>query len=167
MDPGEKVLEGPRLFDRACRVMADGIPRSTREADFVVELSPHSLQRLEAHLPAGLRLECQGAFEAVTGTMRACARHGHTTDGDQGSRPGRIASAHRSSGTNPRPPPIDYLTGFLNVLGLTFGLILTDSMVHASAARPSIEMSIWRGTITPSSFLNPDRCIATVDSFFG
>lgn len=25
MDPGEKLLEGPRLFDRACRVMADGI----------------------------------------------------------------------------------------------------------------------------------------------
>jgi len=25
MDPGDKLLEGPRLFDRACRVMADGI----------------------------------------------------------------------------------------------------------------------------------------------
>lgn len=25
MDPGEKLLEGPRLFDRACRVMADGL----------------------------------------------------------------------------------------------------------------------------------------------
>jgi hypothetical protein len=25
MDPGEKLLEGPRLFARACRVMADGI----------------------------------------------------------------------------------------------------------------------------------------------
>lgn len=25
MDPGEKLLEGLRLFDRACRVMADGI----------------------------------------------------------------------------------------------------------------------------------------------
>jgi hypothetical protein len=25
MDPGEKLLEGPRLFDRACRVMADGV----------------------------------------------------------------------------------------------------------------------------------------------
>ena len=25
MDPGEKLLEGPRLFDRACRLMADGI----------------------------------------------------------------------------------------------------------------------------------------------
>ena len=47
-----------------------GIPRSTRDADFVVALAPGSLQRLEAHLPHGLMLEHQGAFEAVTGTMR-------------------------------------------------------------------------------------------------
>ena len=25
MSPAEKLLEGPRLFDRACRLMADGI----------------------------------------------------------------------------------------------------------------------------------------------
>lgn len=25
MDPGDKLLEGPRLFDRACRIMADGV----------------------------------------------------------------------------------------------------------------------------------------------
>ena len=25
MDPGDKLLEGPRLFERACRVMLDGI----------------------------------------------------------------------------------------------------------------------------------------------
>jgi hypothetical protein len=47
-----------------------GIPRSTRDADFVVELSANSLSRLGAHLPSGLTLEPQGAFEAVTGTMR-------------------------------------------------------------------------------------------------
>ena len=47
-----------------------GIPRSTRDADFVVELSPHSLQRLATHLGPGLVLERQGAFEAVTGTVR-------------------------------------------------------------------------------------------------
>jgi hypothetical protein len=46
-----------------------GIPRSTRDADFVIELSPDSLRRLEARLPSGLLLERQGAFEAVTGTM--------------------------------------------------------------------------------------------------
>lgn len=38
-----------------------GIPRSTRDADFVVELTPGSLQRLARHLPGGLALERQGA----------------------------------------------------------------------------------------------------------
>jgi len=47
-----------------------GIPRSTRDADFVVQLASDSLQRLEQELPNGLTLERQGAFEAVTGTLR-------------------------------------------------------------------------------------------------
>ena len=47
-----------------------GIPRSTRDADFVVALSAESLRTFEAHLPAGLLLERQGAFATVTGTMR-------------------------------------------------------------------------------------------------
>lgn len=47
-----------------------GIPRSTRDADLVVQLPPDGLRRLSAALPAALRLEPQGAFEAVTGTIR-------------------------------------------------------------------------------------------------
>ena len=47
-----------------------GVPRSTRDADFVVQLSPDSLQRLGASLASGLVLERQAAFEAVTGTLR-------------------------------------------------------------------------------------------------
>ena len=47
-----------------------GIPRSTRGADFVVQFSPQGLQRLAACLRSGLTLERQGAFEAVTGTIR-------------------------------------------------------------------------------------------------
>ena len=47
-----------------------GIPRSTRDADFVVELHVDSLQRLEAQLPPDLTIERQSAFEAVTGTPR-------------------------------------------------------------------------------------------------
>lgn len=47
-----------------------GIPRSTRDADFVVQLAPDSLGRLEQALAPGLTLEQQGAFEAVTGTVR-------------------------------------------------------------------------------------------------
>lgn len=47
-----------------------GIPRSTRDADFVVALSPGDLERLTSALPAGLVLDAQGSFEAVTGTTR-------------------------------------------------------------------------------------------------
>jgi hypothetical protein len=47
-----------------------GIPRSTRDADFVIELVPGSLQRLSDALPLDLKLQRQGSFEAVTGTMR-------------------------------------------------------------------------------------------------
>jgi hypothetical protein len=47
-----------------------GIPRSTRDADVVVELAPGSLERLARALPSGLTLEGQPAFEAVTGTIR-------------------------------------------------------------------------------------------------
>jgi hypothetical protein len=47
-----------------------GIPRSTRDADFVVELESSSLSDLATALPSGLRLQPQGSFEAVTGTIR-------------------------------------------------------------------------------------------------
>ena len=47
-----------------------GIPRSTRDADFVVELEPGSLPRLEDALHAGLTLQRQWACETVTGTTR-------------------------------------------------------------------------------------------------
>ena len=33
MSPDETVLEGPRLFDRACRVMADGIRHQYPDLD--------------------------------------------------------------------------------------------------------------------------------------
>jgi hypothetical protein len=33
MNPDEKLLEGPRLFDRACRLMADGIRHAHPELD--------------------------------------------------------------------------------------------------------------------------------------
>jgi hypothetical protein len=47
-----------------------GVPRSTRDADIVVQLSAGSLERLRQELAQGLSLEPQGAFEAVTGTIR-------------------------------------------------------------------------------------------------
>ena len=47
-----------------------GIPRSTRDADFVLQVSLDGLQRLAGCLPPELALEQQSAFEAVTGTVR-------------------------------------------------------------------------------------------------
>lgn len=47
-----------------------GIPRSTRDADLVVEADPSGWDRLGRALPASLRLHPQGSFEAVTGTVR-------------------------------------------------------------------------------------------------
>lgn len=47
-----------------------GIPRATRDADFVVQLPTGGLQRLAQHLPRELRLADQPSFEGVTGTVR-------------------------------------------------------------------------------------------------
>jgi len=33
MDPGDRLLEGARLFDRACRLMADGIRHERPDLD--------------------------------------------------------------------------------------------------------------------------------------
>ena len=51
-----------------------GIPRSTRDADFVIDLGPGELARLASQLPDALILDAQGAFEAVTGTTRYVIR---------------------------------------------------------------------------------------------
>lgn len=47
-----------------------GIPRATRDADFVVRLTHDHLERLEHHLAPSLRLDRQSGFEGVTGTVR-------------------------------------------------------------------------------------------------
>jgi hypothetical protein len=50
MSPGEKLLEGPRLFDRACRVMADGVRHRHPELDddAVRGMVEAQLRRIEA-----------------------------------------------------------------------------------------------------------------------
>ena len=50
MSPAEKLLEGPRLFDRACRLMADGIRHRHPEFDdeAVMAEVEAQLARLEA-----------------------------------------------------------------------------------------------------------------------
>jgi hypothetical protein len=47
-----------------------GIPRATRDADFLIQLGSVSIADFAATLPDDLRLEPQSAFEAVTGTTR-------------------------------------------------------------------------------------------------
>jgi hypothetical protein len=47
-----------------------GIPRATRDADFLIQIGSSSMSVLAAALPDGLRLEPQAAFETVTGTTR-------------------------------------------------------------------------------------------------
>lgn len=47
-----------------------GIPRATRDADFVIQPGVVPISELAAALPQHLRLEPQASFETVTGTTR-------------------------------------------------------------------------------------------------
>lgn len=52
-----------------------GIPRSTKDADFVVELGDTSIGTIASALGAEYRLDPQMSFESVTGTMRYQISH--------------------------------------------------------------------------------------------
>ena len=47
-----------------------GVPRSTRDADFVIQLSSGALGALREQLAPPLRLDPQSGFEGITGTTR-------------------------------------------------------------------------------------------------
>ncbi len=47
-----------------------GIPRSTHDADFVVQLKPGTISVLAEHLGSAFRLDPQMSFETVTATKR-------------------------------------------------------------------------------------------------
>ena len=47
-----------------------GIPRSTKDADFVLQVGPQSLSRLADRLRPQFQLDPQGSFEMVTMTMK-------------------------------------------------------------------------------------------------
>ncbi len=51
-----------------------GVPRSTKDADFVIELGSASVTSLRAHLPAHYHLDPQIQFESVTATLRNIIR---------------------------------------------------------------------------------------------
>lgn len=53
-----------------------GRPRSTQDADFVVQLSPDSLDRLRQELGAEFHLDPQMSFETITATLRHVIQHG-------------------------------------------------------------------------------------------
>ena len=54
MSPDEKLLAGPRLFDRSCRIMADGIRNefpnaSESEVEKILRERLALIRRLETH----------------------------------------------------------------------------------------------------------------------
>ncbi len=51
-----------------------GIPRSTKDADIVLEFDPAAWSSLEKNLPGGLMLDPQGGFEMVTATRKEIVR---------------------------------------------------------------------------------------------
>lgn len=47
-----------------------GIPRSTKDADFVIELGDKSIASLASLLPPGMTIDAQASFETITGSTR-------------------------------------------------------------------------------------------------
>ena len=64
----------PYLLAGAYSVSVYGVPRSTKDADFVVQLRPEAVTALLARLGSGFQLEPQMSFETVTGTSRHVIR---------------------------------------------------------------------------------------------
>lgn len=54
---------------------AYGIPRSTQDADFIIELGERPIGELIAQLPSGLAVDPQMHFETITGTYRYIGTH--------------------------------------------------------------------------------------------
>ena len=60
----------PYMLVGAYSANAYGVARSTKDADFVVELQAEAISELCALLGEGFRLDPQMTFETVTGTIR-------------------------------------------------------------------------------------------------
>ena len=52
-----------------------GRPRSTKDADFVIELGQQTIERLAQEVGPEFQLEPQGSFETITGSTRYELRH--------------------------------------------------------------------------------------------
>jgi hypothetical protein len=55
-----------------------GVPRSTKDADFVVELGQTPVTAIAAHVGSDFHLDPQMSFETVTATMRYRLKHQHS-----------------------------------------------------------------------------------------
>lgn len=65
-----EALSVPYMVVGSLSSSAHGIPRSTKDADLVLELGDIPISRIIARLPEALKLDPQMSFETVTGTMR-------------------------------------------------------------------------------------------------
>lgn len=65
-----ETLGLPHMLVGSLSSNAYGIPRSTQDADFVIELGSRSISEVQSRLPAGLQIDPQMTFETVTGTLR-------------------------------------------------------------------------------------------------
>jgi hypothetical protein len=69
-----EALEIPYMLVGSLSTNLYGIPRSTKDADFVLQVGPQSLFQLAEHLGGQFRLDPQGSFETVTMTLRHILR---------------------------------------------------------------------------------------------
>lgn len=67
-------LDVPYVITGSLASNFHGVPRSTRDADIVVDLAGDALDRLAEALPTELTFDPQAAFETVTGTTRHLVR---------------------------------------------------------------------------------------------
>lgn len=65
-----ETLGVPYMLVGSLSSNAYGIPRSTHDADFIIECTPEFLPRLAAHMGSAYRLDPQMTFETATLTRR-------------------------------------------------------------------------------------------------
>ena len=72
-------LEIPYMVVGSFSTNVHGTPRSTKDADFVIELGSRSILEISQQLGSDFTLEPQMSFETVTGTMRYRVTHPATS----------------------------------------------------------------------------------------
>lgn len=64
------AMEVPYMLVGSFSSNYHGLPRSTKDADIVVQFSPSVWEQLSKNLPSGFTLDAQGSFEMVTATRK-------------------------------------------------------------------------------------------------